>query len=358
MSQEMHAVNVTWPHEVRFVRLPEVARIRNGRDYKHLDEGRVPVYGTGGVMAFVDQYAYDKPSVLIPRKGSLDKLYYVDEAFWTVDTIYYTEIDGSVVPKFLYYYLLTQHLEEMNQAGGVPSLTQAMLSQVKVPVPPLEVQREIVRILDTFTELEAELEARTRQYSYYRTTMLSKAAEGAPVAKLGSLAEIGTGSSDRVNAVIGGKFPLFVRSKEVLAIDAYEFDEEAVVIPGEGGLGDIFHYVNGKYGLHQRAYRIHPTTDVLDGRFLYFFLKAEFGSYIKSRAVNATVTSIRKPMLTEMNVPVPALAEQRRIVSVLNQFDRLIHDLSGGLPAELHARRTQYEYYRDRLLTFDELPDE
>src|SRR5665811_937429 len=116
---------------------------------------------------------YDKPSVLIPRKGSLENLFYVDEPFWTVDTIFYTEVDEAAIsPKFFYYFLATLHLEELNQAGGVPSLTQTMLNDLKVPVPPLEIQSEIVKVLDTFTaleaELEAELEARRQQREHYR----------------------------------------------------------------------------------------------------------------------------------------------------------------------------------------------
>lgn len=150
---------------VEFIRLGSIARIKNGKDHKLLNEGDFPVYGSGGIMRYVDNYAYDKPSVLIPRKGSLGNLFYVDVPFWNVDTIFYTEVDESrVLPKFLYYFLTTVGLGEMNQAGGVPSQTQSVLNELKIPVPPLEVQREIVKVLDIFTQLEAELEARRRQY--------------------------------------------------------------------------------------------------------------------------------------------------------------------------------------------------
>ena len=163
---------------VEFKRLGNIARIKNGKDHKSLNKGDIPVYGTGGIMRYVDTYAYDKPSVLIPRKGSLGNLFYVDIPFWNVDTIFYTEVDESLVlPKFLYYFLTTVGLGEMNQAGGVPSQTQSVLNELKIPVPPLEVQHEIVKVLDTFTkleaELEAELEARRRQYKYYRDALLT-----------------------------------------------------------------------------------------------------------------------------------------------------------------------------------------
>ena len=125
---------------------------------------------------------YSKPSVLIPRKGSIDKLYYVDTPFWNVDTIFYTEIDTSkVVEKYIYYALQKVHLEKLNTAGGVPSLTQGVLNEVLIPVPPLAEQQRIVDILDRFDTLTtditaglpAEIEARRKQYEYYRDQLLT-----------------------------------------------------------------------------------------------------------------------------------------------------------------------------------------
>ena len=133
-------------------------------------------------MAYIDTAAYDMPSVLIPRKGSIDKLYYVDKPFWTVDTIFYTEIDTDIVlPKYVYYWLQKEHLEKLNTAGGVPSLTQAVLNKVAVAVPSLEEQERIVSILDRFDKLcndisegiPAEIEARQKQYEYYRDKLLT-----------------------------------------------------------------------------------------------------------------------------------------------------------------------------------------
>ena len=96
------------PEGVEFKRLGSIVRIKNGKDHKSLEDGDIPVYGSGGVMRYVNTYAYDKPSVLIPRKGSLANLFYVDGPFWNVDTIFHTEIDQSqVLPKFLYFFLTT-----------------------------------------------------------------------------------------------------------------------------------------------------------------------------------------------------------------------------------------------------------
>ena len=144
-------------------------------------------------MRYVNSYIYDRESVLIPRKGSLSNLYYVNTPFWVVDTIFYTKIDENVInPKYFYYYLKTLNLAKMNTAGGVPSLTRTLLNKILVPIPPLPVQEEIVRILDKFTaleaELEAELEARKKQYDYYRDLLLTFD-ESVPIVALEEIAE-------------------------------------------------------------------------------------------------------------------------------------------------------------------------
>lgn len=164
------------------VPLDSFAKIKNGKTYKDFGAGNIPVYGSGGIMTYVDRSSYDKPTVLIPRKGSLGNLFYLEEPFWNVDTIFYTEIDEEqVIPKFLYYFLKTAHLEDLNTAGGVPSLTQKVLNKVLIPVPSLEEQQRIVDILDRFDALTsslseglpAELTARRSQYEYYRDQLLT-----------------------------------------------------------------------------------------------------------------------------------------------------------------------------------------
>lgn len=182
MSRLRKLIAELCPDGVEFLTLEDILSIKNGRDYKSFPAGDIPVYGSGGIMTYINTAMYDKPSVLIPRKGSLDKLYYVDSPFWNVDTIFYTEINSDkVIPKYVYYWLTGQHLERLNKAGGVPSLTQSVLNKVIVPVPPLPVQSEIVQILDHFAELTTQLQAqltleltaRRKQYEYYRDKLLT-----------------------------------------------------------------------------------------------------------------------------------------------------------------------------------------
>lgn len=172
---------------------------------------------------------------------------------------------------------------------------------------------------------------------------------GVEFKKLKELAEIGTGSSDKKDANMNGKYPFFVRSKNIEKHNAFEFDEEAIIIPGEGGIGDIFHYIKGKYALHQRVYRIHFTCNSINVKFAYYYLFAHFKSFIMKKAVSATVTSIRKPMIEDFFLPIPPIEVQEEIVRILDSFS----DYAAELQAELQARKQQYEYYRNLLLTFN-----
>ena len=167
--------------------------------------------------------------------------------------------------------------------------------------------------------------------------------------KLGDVCEIGTGSNNREDACENGIYPFFVRSQEVLKINTYLFDEEAILIPGEGGVGDIFHYIKGKYGLHQRTYRVHPVSDVIIGKYIYYFLFANFKNYINQKSYKSTAASIRKPMLTEFPINIPSLQKQQRIVEQLDTFTSSIENLK----EQIAQRRKQYEHYRDQLLDLE-----
>ena len=169
--------------------------------------------------------------------------------------------------------------------------------------------------------------------------------DGVEFKKIHDVAEVGTGCCNGNEAEDGGVYPFFVRSQNVKAKNDFQYDEEAIIIPGEGGIGDIFHYVNGKYALHQRVYRIHFIDKTINAKFIYYYMKSNFKSFILKKAVSATVTSIRKPMIEKFEIPIPPLDVQNEIVRILDTFT--------SHAAELQARKGQYEYYRNKLLTFD-----
>ena len=292
-------------------------------------------------------------------------------------------IHHSLDPKYLAYFFHSQHFfnQKRRLAHGtkVMEVTPDTLKSIQLPVPPLEVQREIVRILDNFTflstELAAELAARQKQYEYYRDLLLTFKPNESTILnertnelelsgtirwmKLGDIADIGTGNGNTNEGLDTGKYPFFVRSQEIKYKNEYDFDETAIITSGDGvGVGKIFHFVSGKYALHQRAYRVHITSDNVLPKYFFYYFKNSFLAYISKASFHSSVTSIRRPMMINFPVPVPPLEQQQRIVDILDRFDTLCNDISNGLPAEIEARQKQYEYYRDKLLTFKELKKE
>ncbi len=367
MSKLEQLINKLCPNGVEYKTLSDVLKIKNGKDYKQFKEGNIPVYGSGGIIAYIDVFVLNKPSVLIPRKGSIDKLYYVEKPFWTVDTIFYTEIyTDIVIPKFVFYYLQKEHLEKYNIAGGVPSLTQAVLNKISFPIPPLPVQEEIVRILDTFaeltTELTTELTMRKQQYEYYRESLLTFGEE-VPIFQLNEVAQY---SKDRINAIQVDK-TTYIGVDNLLQDRQGKTDSNYV--PTEGRLtkyeknniliGNIRPYLKKIWfsdtcgGTNGDVLVIQPIRDKLLPKYLYVLLCAEkFFNYNMQNVKGAKMPRGSKDAIMRYSIPVPPLEEQQRIVDILDRFDTLVNDIKTGLPAEIEARQRQYEYYRDKLLTF------
>ncbi|WP_298592654.1 restriction endonuclease subunit S [uncultured Rothia sp.] len=353
------------PDGVEYRPLGEVAKIKNGKGYKDFLPGNIPVYGSGGVMTYVDTFAYDKPTVLIPRKGSLGNLFYLEEPFWNVDTIFYTEIDEScVIPKYLFYVLRSAELEKLNTAGGVPSLTQKVLNKVLIPVPPLEIQEAIVEILDKFTnleaELEAELEARTLQYEYYRDSLFE--ALDCPRVPLGSLGIRNKGiaiTASKMRTLEPGNKDVrifaagatFVDTDSSFIPDKGILEGPAIIVKSRGHIG--FEYYEGKFTHKNELWSYSLTSDLVEQKFIYYYLLTQtYYLHELARGKSVKLPQLAVKDTDELLVPVPSLEEQQRIVDILDRFDALTTSLSEGLPAELAARRSQYEYYRDQLLSF------
>jgi len=365
---------------VEFKGLGKVVKIKNGKDWKRLGEGNVPVYGTGGVMGYVDTFSYDKPTVLIPRKGSITNIFYLEEPFWNVDTIYYTEIDvRQIEPKFFYYVIKNIDLEKLDTGSGRPSLTQAILDKIKIPIPPLKIQKEIVKILDNFTqleaELEAELEARRKQYQYYRDKLLSVSDhQGVEFKELGDVCEKTANIKWQDN-----------KNKQFQYIDLTSVDRntnlvsETKLITSETApsraqqivkTGDIIFGTTRptlrRFCVIKREYNeqicstgfcvLRPKTEIVLTNYIFHFISAsDFYAYTELNQKGASYPAISDRVVKKYKIPFPALSEQERIVAILDKFDALVNDISTGLPAELNAQRKQYEYYRGKLLTFKEM---
>lgn len=352
------------PDGVEYKRLGDVCKIKNGKDYKHLSAGDIPVYGSGGVMGVrVDTSVYNRPTVLLPRKGSIANVFYVDGPFWNVDTIFYTVIDEEqVIPRYLYHVMMNAHIENYSTGSAArPSLTQSALNKIEIPVPPLPVQEEIVRILDSFSsleaELEAELEARRKQYAYYRDQLI----RDCPSIRWIPLSEISENCDKSRKPIkkekrIAGKTPYYGASGVVDYVDGFTHEGDYLLLSEDGAnllarSMPIAYQISGRNWINNHAHvlRIENAN-----------LRQLVEMYLNSISLEPYITKGAQPKLTKQRmetiaVPVPSEDYLSRIVEMLTKFYALTTSLTDGLPAEIEARRKQYEYYRDRLLSFDEL---
>ena len=132
------------------VELSEVIQIKYGKDHKKLNDGDVPCYGSGGIMRYVCEYLYDQESILIPRKGSLNNIFYIDEPFWTVDTLFWSIVDKNLADtKFIYYQLKLIDFNKLNEGSAVPSMTVPIINNIKIKLPAINIQKKVSKILST-----------------------------------------------------------------------------------------------------------------------------------------------------------------------------------------------------------------
>lgn len=270
----------------------------------------------------------------------------------------------NVLARWIFHIVSSQSFYEYvnnNQQGaGYPSISDNSIFSLEIPVPPIEVQSKIVEILDNFTELElkleAELEARRKQYEYYRNQLLTFDKVGGARfdvkwMKLGDMCNIRTGKLNANAQEENGIYPFFTCDAQPFKINEYAFDTEAIIISGNGSQVGHINYYKGKFNAYQRTY----VLDSFTGAELFYilhYMRCTIKPYIIKKSKKGSVPYITLPMLTDFLIPTPPLSEQQRIVSILDRFEALTTDLQSGLPAEIEARRKQYEYYREQLLTF------
>ncbi len=285
--------------------------------------------------------------------------------------------------RFLYYTLSSDrffsYAMQHSKGAKMPRGDKAAILNFRVPVPPLEVQREIVRVLDKFTqleaELEAELEARRRQYEHYRNQLLAfsgiAGVQWVPMGKIGTLTRgrrftKKDMTSSGVPCIHYGEiythYGVSTRKaishvRDILATKLRYAKPGDVVIAGVGET--VKDVAKAVAWLGETPVAIHDDTfsfrSEQDPAYISYAMQTSAFQEQKERWVyRAKIKRIGNEGISQIVIPVPPLEEQRRIVSVLDKFDSLVNDLSIGLPAELAARRKQYEYYRDRLLTFEE----
>ena len=276
---------------------------------------------------------------------------------------------GDVNPDFLYHYLKGQYLtlRKISSGDGTRGgLNLKMINAFEIPVPPLPIQEEIVRILDHFTaltaELQAELQARQEQYEYYRNKLLTFNILPPPTTstevrwmKMSEICSVYTGGEMPKSSIVSDvktglyKYPIYANGKDVYGYsDSYRIKDDAVCISSIGANAGTVFFKKGCFTPIIRLKVIVPITNMVNTKYLYYAVST---LRIKTKG-NGGIPNINANDIKKLLVPIPSFSEQQRIVSILDKFETLVNDLSQGLPAEIAAVQEQYEYYRNKLLTF------
>ena len=288
-------------------KLSQLLEIKNGKDHKELPNGDYPVFGSGGVMRYVNEYLYDKPSILLPRKGSLNNIQYCDVPFWTVDTLYYTEVNEKIAcPYYLYNYLCLLDLSGLDTGTGVPSMTFDSYYNIKVLIPEIEEQKRVASVLQNLDhkialnrQINDNLEEMAKQlYDYWFVQFDFPNEEGKPykssggamvwnekmkreipqgwnISQIKDFMRIFTGKKD-VSKAVPGNYKFFSCAPEPITSNEYIYDGYAVLVSGNGSYTGRVGFYKGKFDLYQRTYACVLDKEVRNISFFYYTLRYLF----------------------------------------------------------------------------------
>lgn len=374
------------PDGVEFVKLGDVCEIKTGKGITQKDcseSSKYPVYSGGKEpMGYYKEFNRNANSVTVSRVGAYAGFVnYVTEDFYLNDKCFSVlpQKDEDINSKYLYYKLkaLECSIINMQSGGGVPTINTKKVGSLEIPLPPIEVQTEIVRILDKFTSLEAELEAeldcRKRQYEYYRDKLLSFDNVGGQEVEWKKMSEVCLKTSKINWKLVEGEYKYI----DLSSVDRDNHKiSDCTIINKENApsraqqvvkTGDIlfgttrptlmrFCYIPKEYDgeVCSTGYCvIRVNNEMINSHFAYHFLFTQkFQEYVEGHQKGASYPAISNKDVMSFELPIPSLQEQERIATILDRFESLTTSLQSGLPAEIAARRQQYEYYRDKLLTF------
>ena len=349
----------------------------------HKDKAPVKIFAGGKTVAFVDfddipeKDINQKPSIIVKSRGIIEFEYY-DKPFSHKNEMwsYYSENENINI-KYVYYFLKQQepYFQKLGSKMQMPQIALPDTEKFQIPLPPLSVQQEIVRILDKFTQLEAELEAeldcRKRQYEYYRNKLLSYEGNEVEWKTLGEVGEIRMCKRILKEQTSDyGEVPFYKIGTFGKEADAYISKElfneyrskynypnvEDILISASGTIGRTVIF-DGKEAYFQDSNIVWIENDQKKVLNKYLFYCYQIAKWNISEG--GTIQRLYNENLRKTLIPIPypnnpekSLEEQQRIVTILDKFDTLVNSISEGLPREIELRRKQYEYYREKLLTF------
>ena len=389
MSNLEELIEKLCPDGVEYKTVGEIANISRGKvmskDYLKNNIGEYPVYSSqtenNGQLGAITTYMYDGDYLTWTTDGAnAGTVFFRSGKFSITNVCGLIDVkDNNLMPKFLYYFLNKEAPNHVNSGMGNPKLMSNVMSNIKLPVPPLEVQREIVRILDSFTELEKELEkelaARQKQYEYYRDLLLTFKSNESTILnertnelelsgairwmKLGDTCFLKAGkaiSATEISQNVNDDYiyPCYGGNGLRGYVKNYNQDGEHPIVGRQGALCGNVCYACNKFYATEHAVVVSPSA-LYNEKFLYYLLDFARLEQYKTAGAQPGLSVAR---LEKVVLPVPPLEVQQRIVDILDRFDTLCNDITSGLPAEIEMRQKQYEYYRDKLLTFKELKKE
>ncbi|UZD39787.1 restriction endonuclease subunit S [Capnocytophaga ochracea] len=353
---------------------------------KTSNEGIYPVISGGQQPAYyIDQFNRDGETITVAGSGAYAGfVMYWNEPIFVGDAFSVKADEKQVLPRFIYHFLLSiqEKIHDLKSGGGVPHVYAKDVARFVIPLPPLSVQQEIVRILDKFTQLEAELEAeldcRKRQYEYYRNKLLSYERNEVEWKTLGEvLLSIKTGLNPRqfftLNTSDANHYYITIRElkdgKIIPSDKTDKINDEAlklcqkrsnlevgdILFSGTGTIGEtaIIKEKPINWNIKEGVYSLKPNHSMITSGYVRHILSSQkIKDKIISKSAGGTVKSIPMKELQQVQIPLPPLEEQQRIASILDKFDTLVNSISEGLPKEIALRRKQYEYYREKLLSF------
>lgn len=257
---------------------------------------------------------------------------------------------------YLYYVIdsMYDYLRILSSGdGGRGGLNKQILNSLKVLLPPLPEQKAIATALSDVDALISALEKKIAKKKLIKQGAMQQLLTGKKrlpgfteewvEKKLGDISHIKTGNRNGDQAVLNGLYPFFVRSQNVYRIDSYSFDGEAILVPGEGGIGNIFHYIKGKFDYHQRVYKISHFNNSVCGKYIYFYMLRYFGDYALSLTVKATVDSLRLSTFEKFMISMPNnIKEQQAIATILSDMHKEISDLE--------AKRDKYRLIKQGMM--------
>lgn len=384
MSKVNNLIKELCPNGVEYITLNNIVSISTGKLNANamVEDGEYAFFTCDANPFRIDTYAFDGEAILISGNGSqVGHLnYYVGKFNAYQRTYVLMNFVKNIIPKYLYHYLnayLKKHIDLNSKKGSVPYITLPMLQGFKIAVPPIEVQEEIVRILDKFgeleVELEAELEARKSQYEFWRGKILKGGKK--TYVNLGSLCKIITkGTTPKKYSDSGINF---IKTESFVGdyVDKNKLsfvDEEThngflkrSILEANDILFTIAGATIGKMTVvteellpanTNQALAIIRLNDGVNLNYIKHILKSDYmKEYIKLCVKGSAQPNLNLQQLNNFEFPFPSIEEQKRVVNILDKFDALVNDITVGIPAEIELRRQQYEYYRNRLLSFEEL---